>query len=88
MLSRAHVRIYSRRTCSLCDDVREVVEDVARSHPLEVEVVDIDLDPELKAEFDAEVPVVEVNDREVARYRLTREQLVAALGRLSPAAGG
>lgn len=79
MTARTHVRIYSRRGCSLCDAVRELVEDVARTYPLELEIVDIDRDTALLAELNSEVPVVEVNDREIARYRLTRDRLVQAL---------
>ncbi|MFN0206605.1 MAG: glutaredoxin family protein [Planctomycetota bacterium] len=79
MPARTHVRIYSRRNCSLCDAVVVLVQEFAESHSLEIEIVDIDSDANLRAEFDTEVPVVEVNDREIARYRLTRERLLEAL---------
>lgn len=74
------VRLYSRPACSLCDRVRAVIERVARRAPLVLEEVNIDIDPDLRREYDAEVPVVEVDGREVARYHLTEERLVAALG--------
>jgi glutaredoxin len=73
------VKLYGRPACSLCDRVREVIEGVARRVPLSLEEVNIDGDPELKREYDAEVPVVEVNDREIARYHLREEQLLRAL---------
>jgi hypothetical protein len=60
--------------------VREVIGLVARRVPLELEEVNIDNDPELRREYDAEVPVVEVDGREIARYHLTEERLSAALG--------
>ncbi|MBI3820663.1 MAG: glutaredoxin family protein [Planctomycetes bacterium] len=74
-----HVRIYSRAACSLCDKVLDVVASAGERFPIEVEVVDIDRDPALKAEYDAEIPVVEVNDREIARYHLTLERLLRAI---------
>lgn len=78
------VRIYSRRSCSLCDKVLAVVEGVAARFPIEIEVIDIDLDAELRSEYDTEVPVVEVNDREISRYHLTEAQLVRALENQNP----
>jgi glutaredoxin len=68
-----------RPGCSLCDAARAVIERVRARHPLELVEVNIDDDPELRAEYDADVPVVEVNDREVARHRITEERLDGAL---------
>jgi glutaredoxin len=83
-----HVRLYSRPACSLCDRVREVIERVGRRAPIALEEVNIDEDPELRREYDAEVPVVEVDGREIARYHLTEERLAEALGIAASGAGG
>lgn len=80
------VRLYGRPGCSLCDKVREVIERVARRVPLVLEEVNIDGDPELLAEYHTEVPVVEVDEREVARYQLTEERLLRALAAPPPPA--
>ena len=71
--------LLGRPGCSLCDAARAVIERVRARHPLELVEVNIDDDPELRAEYDADVPVVEVNDREVARHRITEERLDGAL---------
>ena len=83
-----HVRLYSRPACSLCDRVREVIERVGSRAPIALEEVNIDNDPELRREYDAEVPVVEVDGREIARYHLTEARLESALGIAGTGTGG
>ena len=53
------VVVYSRRGCHLCDEARELL----RRHEIVPTVVDIDSDPDLRQQFDASVPVVEINGR-------------------------
>jgi len=76
---RPRVVIYSRVGCHLCEEVRALVDRVSERIALEIVELDIDADPALRAEFDTEVPVVELNDREIARFRLTEERLMTAL---------
>ncbi len=73
------VTLFGRQGCHLCDDARDVIVRVAERHALVLEEVDIDGDPELRSEYDTEVPVVEIDGREVSRYRITEDQLVRAL---------
>ena len=51
--------LYTRRGCHLCDTARDVLE----QHHLSPACVDIDADPQLRARFDACVPVVEINGK-------------------------
>ncbi|HKE01353.1 MAG TPA: glutaredoxin family protein [Planctomycetota bacterium] len=76
---RRRVTLYGRKGCLLCDEARRTIERVARRSALEVEEIDVDADPDLRAELDAEVPVVELDGREIARHRLSEERLVRAL---------
>jgi len=69
--------LYSRPGCHLCDDMKAVVERVARtSTPAPtIEVIDISSDPELEALYGLEIPVLLVNGKKTAKYRVTEDGL-------------
>ena len=74
--------IYSRPGCHLCDEMRAVVERVARLvplTPLEVVEIDISRDAELEERYRLEIPVLMVNGRKAAKYRITEEELTRIL---------
>ena len=55
--------MYSRRLCRLCDEARQVIEEVRAGlpAPFRVEEVLIDGDPSLERDYGLRVPVVEVD---------------------------
>jgi hypothetical protein len=57
--------------------VERIVRDMAVT--VRVEEVDIANDPELEARYGLEVPVLLVNGRKVAKYRVTEEELTRIL---------
>jgi hypothetical protein len=69
--------IYSRPACHLCEDmkamVRRVVADTAT--PARIDEVDVETDPELEQRYGLEVPVLLVNGRKAAKYRIVEEDL-------------
>jgi len=69
--------IYSRPGCHLCEDMKATVERVAReTHtPVRIEEVNIALDPELESRYGLEIPVLLVNGKKAAKYRVTEETL-------------
>ena len=69
--------LYSRPGCHLCDDMKAVVERVARtSTPVPtIEVIDISSNPELEALYGLEIPVLLVNGKKAAKYRVTEDAL-------------
>jgi len=69
--------LYSRPGCHLCDDMKAVVDRVARtSTPVPtIEVIDISSDPELEALYGLEIPVLMVNGKKAAKYRVTEDGL-------------
>lgn len=73
------VTIYSRPGCHLCDAMKAVVQRVARSTPLALEEIDISGDPDLEARYGIEIPVLMVNGRKAAKYRIREEELVRLL---------
>ena len=69
--------IYSRPGCHLCDEMKEVVRRVTASAqpPVEIEEIDISTDPDLEARYGEEIPVLLVEGRKVAKYRITEGEL-------------
>ena len=69
--------LYSRPGCHLCDDMKAVVTRVARSaeHRVTVEEIDISTDPGLEARYGLEIPVLLVDGRTAAKYRVTEAEL-------------
>jgi glutaredoxin len=75
--------IYSRPGCHLCDEMKAVVERVARDQTRDVtiEEVDISRDPALEQRYGLEIPVLMVDGRKVAKYRIGEEELRRLLNR-------
>jgi hypothetical protein len=74
--------MYSRRTCGLCDEAREVVlAERGRGAWFAFREVPIDGDDALERAFGLRVPVVEVDGREEFEFRVEPERLRALLGR-------
>ena len=74
--------LYSRPGCHLCDEMKVVVQRVAQSasKPVTIEVVDISTDPGLETRYGLEIPVLLVNGRKAAKYRVTEEALTKIVG--------
>ncbi|MEI7686167.1 MAG: glutaredoxin family protein [Planctomycetota bacterium] len=64
-----HVIVYTRRGCHLCDDAWEALERLQTKHQFHLAAKDVDADPDLVAQFDTCVPVIEVNGRVRMRGR-------------------
>jgi hypothetical protein len=73
------VTIYSRPGCHLCDEMKAVVTRVSRTVPLALTEHDITGDPELEARYGLEIPVLIINGRKTAKYRVTEAELLRIL---------
>ena len=71
--------IYSRPGCHLCDEMKAVVERVAGSVPLTVEEIDISRDAELDERYGLEIPVLMVDGKKAAKYRIAEGELLRIL---------
>jgi Glutaredoxin-like domain (DUF836) len=81
VVAEAVVRMYSRRTCGLCDEAREVIETVLARRLFRFEEVFIDGDASLERDYGLRVPVVEVNGAEQFEFSVdpaALEGMVAA----------
>jgi len=73
----AVVVFVTRKGCHLCDDALRLLRELG----VEPQLADVDADDRLFQLYDWRVPVVLVDHVPVAEGRITRDQLVAALGR-------
>ncbi|MEE8074283.1 MAG: glutaredoxin family protein [Candidatus Binatia bacterium] len=73
------VTLYTREDCSLCEEMKGVVREVAAEIPLEVEEVDVDRDPDLREKLGSEVPVLFINGRKAFKYRVAARELKGKL---------
>lgn len=71
--------LYSRVGCHLCDVMKEQIERHAGRFRFTLEVVDIDRDPKLRAEYNWDVPVLFVDGEKIAKYRLDEAMLLRRL---------
>ncbi|AXK45845.1 glutaredoxin family protein [Brachybacterium saurashtrense] len=77
----ARVLYLTRAGCHLCEEALPVVRAEADRAGTAVEVRDIDEDPALQADWDHDVPVIIVDGRVHARYRVEAPALRTALSR-------
>jgi glutaredoxin len=69
------VTIYSRPGCHLCDEMKAVVMRMASRVPLDLEEIDISGNAELESRYALEIPVLIVEGRKAAKYRITEDEL-------------
>ena len=80
--------IYSRPGCHLCDEMKATVARVARTIPLSLEDIDISTDPTLEAQYGVEIPVLLVDGKKAAKYRVTEDELLRILQGREAKTGG
>ncbi|HZS49297.1 MAG TPA: glutaredoxin family protein [Bryobacterales bacterium] len=73
------VTLYTRSGCHLCDEAKEQIRRARRRTPFDLEEIDIDSDPGLRALYDEEVPVVAINGKKAFKYRVKEKELLTKL---------
>ena len=73
------VTLYTKPGCHLCDDVRDVMEQVREEFPFDVDVRDILQDLKDFERYKHDIPVVLLDGGEIARHRMTADHLRQAL---------
>ena len=73
--------LYSRPGCHLCDEMKAVIARVTSEHAIAVtlEEVDISTDANLETRYGTEIPVLLLNGRKVAKYRVSEGELARML---------
>jgi glutaredoxin len=68
--------IYSKPGCHLCVEMKAMVERTVHHRPdIAVEEIDISRDPSLLAQYELEIPVLMIDGKKAAKYRITAEEL-------------
>ena len=67
--------IYGKPGCHLCDEMKDVVGRVIAHSGIALEVIDISTDPVLTERYGMEIPVLLIDGRKVAKYRVSEPQL-------------
>ena len=75
----SHVTVYTRVDCHLCEVAVAEVESIAAETGASWSSVDVDADPEDRAEYGDRVPVILVDGVEHGYYRVEPERLRRAL---------
>lgn len=75
------VIVYSREGCCLCDVVKNTLAEAQAEANFSWRVVDIDADPELRAKYNDEVPVVFLDGRKAFKYRMDKRDFLRLLAR-------
>jgi glutaredoxin len=76
----ARLQLLTREGCHLCVTATETVQRIGAEAGLVPEVVDVDADPELQAEYGDRVPVVLVDGREHSYFTVDVPRLRRDLG--------
>ncbi len=71
------VTVYTRENCSLCVVARETIETVAADLDvaIDLDMVDVDEDPELADEYGERVPYVFVDGHAAFKYQVDEREL-------------
>lgn len=75
----AKLKLYTRKDCCLCDEMKDVVRRVSRKIPIDLDEIDVDGLPELRDEFGNEVPLLFIDGRKAFKYRVTEKALANRL---------
>jgi hypothetical protein len=76
------IEILTKSDCSLCDDMKEIVNRVITDYPLKLVMTDIESDPTLYDKFKERIPVLKINGIESFVYKANEITLRHKLDRL------
>lgn len=68
------VTIYSRPGCHLCEEAKKEIAPLLKEFGARLTEINIDEDPELRARYDYDVPVVFLGARKAAKHRVDLTQ--------------
>ena len=71
--AKAHVIIYSRPGCHLCDEAKQTIETAGCLGEYTLEEINIESDADLLKRYQYDIPVVTIDGVEAFRHRLTAQ---------------
>jgi glutaredoxin len=79
----SRITLYTRAGCCLCEEAKQEIEQARRCLPFDLEIVDIDSDPQIRARYQYDIPVILINGEQAFRYRVKAADLIERLRGLS-----
>ena len=64
------IEVMTKKDCCLCDDAKEIIEQVIGEFPAEMKMTDIESDSELFERYKEKIPVVLINGEESFVYKV------------------
>ena len=71
--------LYSKPDCYLCDEMKNVIANLKKESEFDFEEINIELNEILFDKYKEKIPVLMLNGRMIAKYRITREKLFKIL---------
>ena len=71
--------LYSRPDCHLCDDMETTIKNFSKKNSVNLKIVDISNNATLETQYGQEIPVLFIDGRKVAKYRVSEQELQKAL---------
>ena len=68
------VTLYTRPGCHLCDEAKLQIAPLLAEFGVRLREVNIDANPELRERYNADVPVIFLADRKIAKHRVDPNQ--------------
>jgi glutaredoxin len=72
-MSKAHVIVYSRPGCHLCDEAKATIQNSGCTDRFTLEEINIESDHELLKKYKYDIPVVTIDGVEAFRHRVNAE---------------
>lgn len=76
---KPRVTIYGKPECCLCDQALEVLEEVRKRTPFEIEKRDISGDADLIERYGLDIPVILIDGQVAFKHRIDKDRLIALL---------
>jgi len=76
--SRAEVTFYTKAGCHLCEDARDMLDDIATETDFELTEIDIRSDPNIFEQYRYRIPVIIIDGETLLEGRIEYRDLVKA----------
>ena len=78
-MEQGEVIVYSRKGCHLCEIVKESLVKLQKRGGFQWHDIDVDSDPDLRRQYNDQVPVVFINGRKAFKYRMDEQEFLKKL---------
>ena len=81
-MSKAHVIVYSRPGCHLCDEAKAAIQSAGCSDQFVLEEINIESDEELLRKYKYDIPVITINGVETFIHRVDPKEFSVRIKRI------